>query len=146
MKNPTQYVIQYRHGGREIVEIWPLYSNSTATRNEDDAQTRPTVDFGEGTMPDPAGDIGMTEMPTADARRLPQVGDIWRTRSNALVAILKQASVLDGGFDTISLTKGDTAIHPGRPMLHDLDGKLYGGSKGEPRPFDLAAFVTRFDS
>jgi len=80
------------------------------------------------------------------AKRLPQVGEVWRTRSESLVAILKQASVLDGGYDAITLTKGDTAIGAGRPMLYSLDGHVYGGSKGEPRPFDLVAFVTRFDS
>jgi len=78
-------------------------------------------------------------------KRLPQVGEVWRARTGELIAILSQASVLDGGYNTVTLTRGETAINPGRVGLHDLDGKPYGGARGGTSPFDLISFVTRFD-
>jgi len=78
-------------------------------------------------------------------KRLPQPGEVWEARCGALVAVLSNASVLDGGLNTVSLTKGDSAVNAGRVMLHALDGLMYGGSKGEPRPYDLKLFVKRWE-
>lgn len=82
---------------------------------------------------------------TLGTKRLPQVGEVWRSRANVLVAVISQASVLDGGYNAVTLSKGDIAVGPGRTIILDLDGNTYGGSKGEPRPLDLVTFVTRFD-
>lgn len=82
--------------------------------------------------------------PLPGIKRLPQVGEVWESHCGALIAVMTQASVLDGGYNAVSLTAGDSAVQPGRTILLDMDGKMYGGSKGEPRPFDLKLFVKRF--
>lgn len=108
---------------------------------------RPTeANGGVKTVPPQLDDTprDMTGQPLG-TKRLPQVGEVWRARTGELIAILSQASVLDGGYNTVTLSKGETAINPGRTGLHDLDGKPYGGARGGTSPFDLVTFVTRFD-
>lgn len=115
------------------------------------------VDFGEGTMPTPVANTHASggAIPWREAedkhdagnsflKRLPQVGEVWESHCGALIAVMTQASVLDGGYNAVSLTAGDSAVAPGRNILLDMDGKMYGGSKGDPRPFDLKLFVKRF--
>lgn len=80
---------------------------------------------------------------TPGARRVPAVGDIWDARDGTRVAVLSPASVLDGGFNCISLTQGKSAIRPGYPYVTDLDGKVLRGGDGDS-PFDLVRFVKAF--
>ena len=79
-------------------------------------------------------------------KRLPATGEIWRNRANALVAVMTQATVLDGGFNVVPITKGDWSRAPGACYVINLDGQVHGGSYGATRPGDLVQFVTRFDS
>jgi len=76
------------------------------------------------------------------SKRLPQVGDIWETRCGALVAVLSQASVLDGGFNVVSLTRGTTTRQPGTVNLVDLDGCVL--RDHTPAAYDLIKFKSRF--
>ena len=75
-------------------------------------------------------------------KRLPQVGDIWETRCGALVAVLSQASVLDGGFNVVTLTRGQSARQVGIAHVVDLDGCILRDKT--PAAYDLTRFKSRF--
>lgn len=94
----------------------------------------------------PDGKAKMTEQgPTAsfyEGKRLPAVGEIWRTRANGLVAVLKPATVLDGGYNVVLLDKGDTGVSSGYQYIVNLDGALLRNSVDNAS--DLVAFVRRW--
>lgn len=75
-------------------------------------------------------------------KRLPQVGDIWETRCGALVAVLSRASVLDGGFNVVTLTRGTSARQVGIAHVVDLDGCVL--RDHTPAAYDLIKFKSRF--
>lgn len=78
-------------------------------------------------------------------KRLPQVGEIWLARDGATrIAVLKQATLLDGGFDCVTLTKGATALREGYPIVVDLDGRYIRGVPQESHPLDLVQFHSCF--
>lgn len=89
-------------------------------------------------------DLGVA-VKAVGAKRLPQVGEIWLARDGATrIAVLKQATLLDGGFDCVTLTKGATALKEGYPIVVDLDGRYIRGVPQETHPLDLAAFHSSF--
>lgn len=89
------------------------------------------------------GAAGTAKRSGLGAKRLPQVGEVWRNRGGALVAVMSAATVLDGGYNVVTLSKSDTARNPGRVYLVDLDGHVYRDHSGAPG--DLVSAVTRFD-
>lgn len=87
-------------------------------------------------------EIAETVLGFPPAKRLPQVGDVWEVRCGALVAVLSQASILDGGFNVVSLTRGSTTRQPGMVNVVDLDGYVL--RDHTPAAYDLVAFKRRF--
>ena len=73
------------------------------------------------------------------------VGEIWLARDGATrIAVLKQATLLDGGFECVTLTKGATALREGYPIVVDLDGRYIRGVPQESHPLDLVQFHSCF--
>lgn len=78
------------------------------------------------------------------AKRLPAVGDVWQARDGTRVAVLKGSTLLDGGYDCVTLSQGSTALKVGYFIVVDLDGRYVRGTPKENHPLDLVKFVTRF--
>ena len=90
-------------------------------------------------------DLGVAVKVVAGAKRLPQVGEIWLARDGVTrIAVLKQATLLDGGFDCVTLTKGATALREGYPIVVDLDGRYIRGVPQETHPLDLVTLHSSF--
>lgn len=91
--------------------------------------------------------LTMAGLPPLGAKRLPQVGEVWSTPSGSLAAVVSQATILDGGYNVVVLTKGSTTAMPGRTYVVDLDGNWLGSKEpvGDRHPLALARFVRRFD-
>lgn len=105
-----------------------------APGTEAEKATRDAMLYGAGFMKDGK------HIPAAEAfvKRLPQVGEIWLARDGATrIAVLKQATLLDGGFECVTLTKGATALREGYPIVVDLDGRYIRGVPQETHPLDL---------
>lgn len=89
--------------------------------------------------------IAAMESTGGPTKRLPRVGDIWLARDGATrIAVLKQATLLDGGFDCVTLNKGATALREGYAVVVDLDGRYIRGVPQESHPLDLVTFHSSF--
>lgn len=89
-------------------------------------------------------DLGVA-VKAVGSKRLPQVGEIWLARDGATrIAVLKQATLLDGGFECVTLTRGATALKEGYPIVVDLDGRYIRGVPQESHPLDLAHYQFNF--
>jgi hypothetical protein len=135
------YKITYANGAIDTVDLEPLDAFDAAPiRHQPEGipdRNRVQVDYGEGAMPEPTTNF-------RPAKRLPQVGEVWRNRGGALVAVMTAATILDGGFNVVTLSRSDTARNPGHVYLVDLDGHVHRDHSGAPG--DLVTPVTRFDS
>lgn len=77
-----------------------------------------------------------------EGKRRPAVGDVWRTRANGLAAVLKPATVLDGGYNVVLLERGDMGVGVGYQYVVNIDGGLL--RNGVDNVSDLVAFVRRW--
>lgn len=100
--------------------------------------------YGTGFMQD-GKHVPASEVRVAGSKRLPQVGEIWLARDGATrIAVLKRATLLGGGFDCVTLTKGATALKEGYPIVVNLDGRYIRGVPQESHPLDLVTFHSSF--
>lgn len=80
-------------------------------------------------------------------KRLPSPGEVWRNRNGALVAVMSAASVLDGGYNCVTISKSESARSPGHVYVVNLDGHIHRHQQpSDAAGGDLISFVTRFDS
>lgn len=86
------------------------------------------------------------QAPLPGQRRLPNVGEVWEATDGTRVAVLQQASILNGGYNVVTLTVGTHAMRVGFPYVVDLDGKFGRRNAGDVsgHPLDLRRFVMRF--
>lgn len=118
--------IRYPDGTVEITKV--------NDRNELGGLNRPTED--NGGVKTPLG-----------AKRLPQVGEVWRNSVDQLIAVIGPAgnARLDGGYFCSILSRGDSGSnYAGHTYYVDLDGKVLPDKSSHPR--DLKTYVARFDS
>lgn len=118
----------YVRGPKGDVEIIPL-KTPTDIATEHLQEAEPTDHLADGK--------------TLGQKRLPAVGEIWETRCGALVAVLSAASILDGGYNVVSLTRGQTPRQPGVVNVVDLDGFIL--RDHTPAAYDLVRYKKRFD-
>jgi hypothetical protein len=94
-----------------------------------------------------AGAVQATADRMAGIKRVPHVGELWYARTGELVAVMSQASILDGGYNCVTLTKGGTAVNPGRVFVCNLDGQFGAATARSYRfshPLDLVSYHGNF--
>ena len=82
--------------------------------------------------------------PRLGVKRLPKIGEVWRTHCDAKVAVTDRATVLDGGFKVTVVAQGSSALKPGSEYVVNLDGRFIAMSDPHQHPLDLVAFIAAF--
>lgn len=141
LKQDSVY-IRYPDGSVEIAKVPPAggvtWSERYATERASEAPS--------GAVGAPGLQPGAFNAPPASlgAKRLPQIGEIWRNGVNQLVAVSRTATTIDGGYIAVTLTQGDSGkAGVGTTYIVDLNGFVLPDQSSHPR--DLKTYVTRFD-
>lgn len=139
------YVLTHADGSQETVDLTIAAPQAAPVRHRPEGlPDRLVNEFGHGsTEPMPYDEASDGPRPLG-AKRLPAPGEVWRNRNGALVAVMSAASVLDGGYNVVTISKSESARNPGHVYVVNLDGNIFPARTGAGG--DLTAYVTRFDS
>lgn len=84
------------------------------------------------------------EAPVLGTKRLPQVGEVWLTAAGGSAAVVKTATVMDGGYECILLSPGSLVHQPGYVFTVNLDGRFLRFDYDVDHPLDLVRFHSTF--